>query len=35
MAEQVRANFALLKIAQEDAVYTARQEPGQVGLPSC
>ena len=33
LAEQVRANLALLEVADEDAVRPARQQPLQVGLP--
>ena len=32
MPEQVRADLALLEVAQEDPVHAPRQEPGQVGL---
>ena len=32
VAEQVRADLALLEVAQEDPVDAARQQPGEVGL---
>ena len=33
MPEQIRADFALLEVGQEDAVDATRQQPGQVALP--
>ena len=32
VAEQVRADLALLEVGQKDAVDAPRQQPGQVGL---
>jgi hypothetical protein len=32
VAEQVRANLALLEVAQEDTVHTPRQQPWEAGL---
>ena len=32
VAEQVRANLALFEIAEEDALHSACQEPGEAGF---